>query len=139
MCDGCTAALRRIEAPLCERCGAPTAWPVQRCAECAGRRLAFARARAALAYDDRLRPVVAAWKERGLRRLAAWGAAVVCESLPRPDAACVVFVPGGPDRKLQRGHHAAQRLANELSALLGPPVAGFPARGRRSPRQRGTH
>src|SRR2546430_10808483 len=106
MCDGCTAALRRIEAPLCERCGAPTSWPVQRCAECAARRLAFARARAALAYDDRLRPVVAAWKERGLRRLAAWAAVGVRQSLPRPDAACVGVVPGDPDRRLQRGPHA---------------------------------
>ena len=137
VCDGCTAALRRIEAPLCERCGAPTAWPVQRCAECAGRRLAFARARAALAYDDRLRPVVAAWKERGLRRLAAWAAAVVRESLPRPDAACVVFVPGDRDRKLQRGHHAAERLANELAALWELPVRTFLTRARGSPRQRG--
>ena len=124
MCDGCTAALRRIEAPLCERCGAPTAWPVQRCAECAGRRLAFARARAALAYDDRLRPVVAAWKERGLRRLAAWAAAVVRESLPRPDAACVVFVPvrtfltrarGSPR---QRGLAQHERRRNVADAFL---------------------
>lgn len=137
VCEGCTAALRRIEAPLCERCGAPTAWPVQRCAECAARRVAFARARAALAYDDRLRPVVAAWKERGLRRLAGWAAAVVCESLARPDAACVVFVPGDPDRRLKRGHHAAERLAAELALLWELPVRSLLTRARGSPRQRG--
>ena len=137
VCEGCTAALRRIEAPLCERCGAPTAWPVQRCAECAARRVAFARARAALAYDDRLRPVVAAWKERGLRRLAGWAAAVVCESLARPDAACVVFVPGDPDRRLKRGHHAAERLAAELALLWELPVRSLLTRVRGSPRQRG--
>ena len=34
--------LRRLQAPRCERCGAPTAWPVERCRECAGRRIAFA-------------------------------------------------------------------------------------------------
>ena len=48
------AAARRcapIAPPLCARCGAPTAWPVERCRECAGRRLAFASARAAVAYD----------------------------------------------------------------------------------------
>lgn len=137
MCEGCTAALRRIEAPLCERCGAPTAWPVRRCAECAGRRLAFAHARAALAYDGRLRPVVAAWKERGLRRLAAWAAAVVGESLARPDAACVVFVPGDPDRKLKRGYHAAERLASELAVLWELPVRPLLTRARGSRRQRG--
>ena len=137
VCDGCTAALRRIGPPLCERCGAPTAWPVRRCAECAGRRLAFARARAAVAYDDRLRQVVAAWKERGLRRLAGWAAAVVRESVARPDAACVVFVPGDPDRRLKRGHYAAERLATELAAGWEIPLRPLLTRARGSPRQRG--
>jgi predicted amidophosphoribosyltransferase len=137
VCDGCTATLRHIEAPLCERCGAPTAWPVQRCGECAGRRLAFAQARAALAYDDRLRPVVAAWKERGLRRLAGWAAAVVCQTLPRPEVACVLFVPGDPDRRLTRGHHAAERLAGELAALWELPLRPFLTRAPGSRRQRG--
>ena len=45
------ARLRPIAAPLCARCGAPTAWPVERCRECSGRRLAFASARAAVAYS----------------------------------------------------------------------------------------
>jgi ComF family protein len=137
VCTGCTAALRRIEPPLCARCGAPTAWPVQRCGECAGRRLAFAHARAALVYDHRLRQVVVAWKERGLRRLAAWAAAVVRESLARPDAACVVFVPGDPDRRLKRGHHAAERLATELAAEWELPLHPLLTRARGSPRQRG--
>jgi ComF family protein len=137
VCDGCTAALSRIEPPLCARCGAPTAWPVQRCVECAGRRLAFAHARAVVAYDDRLRQVVVAWKERGLRRLAAWAAAVVRESLARPDAACVVFVPGDPDRRLKRGHHAAERLASELAAEWELPLRPLLTRARGSPRQRG--
>ena len=137
VCDGCTVALRRIEPPLCARCGAPTAWPVHRCGECAGRRLAFAHARAVLAYDDRLRPVVVAWKERGLRRLAGWAAAVVRESVARPDAACVVFVPGDPDRRLKRGHHAAERLASELAAEWELPLRRLLTRARGSPRQRG--
>ena len=137
VCDGCTAALRRIEPPLCARCGAPTAWPVQRCGECAGRRLAFAHARAVLVYDERLRQVVGAWKERGLRRLAAWAASVVRESVARPDAACVVFVPGDPDRRLKRGHHAAERLATELAAEWELPLHPLLTRARGSPRQRG--
>jgi predicted amidophosphoribosyltransferase len=137
VCEGCTTALRRIEPPLCVRCGAPTAWPVQRCGECAGRRLAFAHARAVLAYDDRLRPVVVAWKERGLRRLAGWAAAVVRESVVRPDAVCVVFVPGDPDRRLKRGHHAAERLASELAAEWELPLRPLLTRARGSPRQRG--
>ena len=52
LCARCRAALPVLGPPLCERCGAPTAWPVRRCNECAGRRLAFATARAAVAYDE---------------------------------------------------------------------------------------
>ena len=63
--------LRRIPPPLCERCGAPTAWPVRRCGECAGRRLAFASARAAIVYDEPARALVRSWKERGLRGLTS--------------------------------------------------------------------
>jgi ComF family protein len=137
VCEACTSSLHRIEPPLCLRCGAPTAWPVGRCGECAGRRLAFARARSALAYDDRLRPVVAAWKERGLRRLAGWAAAVVHDLLPRPDAACIVFVPGDRDRRLERGHHAAERLATELALAWDLPLRPLLTRMRGSPRQRG--
>jgi predicted amidophosphoribosyltransferase len=95
------------------------------------------RARAVLAYDERLRPVVGAWKERGLRRLAGWAAAVVRESVARPDAVCVVFVPGDPDRRLKRGHHAAERLASELAAEWGLPLRPLLTRARGSPRQRG--
>ena len=137
VCDSCTATLRRIEPPLCARCGAPTAWPVDRCGECAGRRLAFGHARAVLAYDDRLRPIVGAWKERGLRRLAGWAAAVVHESVARPVGGCVVFVPGDPDRRLKRGHHAAERLASELAAGWELPLRSLLTRARGSPRQRG--
>jgi ComF family protein len=137
VCAGCRSALRRIGPPLCERCGAPTAWPVRRCAECAGRRLAFARARAAVEYDEAVRQVVAAWKERGLRRLAAWAAEIVAESIARPDASCLAYVPGDPDRRLQRGHHAAERLARELSARWELPVEPLLTRTRGSQRQRG--
>jgi len=90
-----------------------------------------------LAYDDRLRPVVVAWKERGLRRLAGWAAAVVRESVARPDAMCVVFVPGDSDRRLKRGHHAAERLASELAAEWELPLRPLLTRARGSPRQRG--
>jgi ComF family protein len=137
VCEGCRSALRRIEPPLCERCGAPTAWPVRRCAECAGRRLAFAHARAAVEYDEPVRRVVAAWKERGLRRLAVWAADVVVEYVARPDAACMTYVSADPDRRLRRGHHAAERLARELSARWELPLLVLLSRRRGSRRQRG--
>jgi ComF family protein len=137
VCGGCSSALRRIVPPLCERCGTPTAWPVRRCAECSGRRLAFAQARSALEYDEPLRRIVAAWKERGLRRLATWAAALVVECVARPDATCLVPVPSEPGRRLERGYHAAEQLARELAKAWELPVERALVRVAGSQRQRG--
>lgn len=137
VCGGCRSALRRVGPPLCERCGAPTAWPVRRCAECSGRRLAFVRARAAVEYDQPVRRVVAAWKERGLRRLAGWAAQVVVDSVARPEVSCLTYVPGDPDRRLKRGHHAGERLAGELAVAWELPLEPLLLRTRRSSHQRG--
>lgn len=128
LCRPCRGRLRRLEPPLCERCGAPVAWPVRRCRECAGRRLAFASARAAVVYDEPVRLLVAGWKERGLRRLADAAAALVAERLPRPDATVVTFVPADPDRRLRRGHHPAERLARSLAQRWELPCAMVLAR-----------
>jgi ComF family protein len=136
VCAACTAALRRIVAPLCACCGAPTAWPLRRCTECVGRRLAFDHARAAVEYDAPVRRVVGAWKERGLRRLAAWAAAVVVDSLARPETDLLTFVPPDRDRRLERGHHPAETLARELARTWGIGVEPALARVRGSPRQR---
>src|SRR5436189_2802778 len=93
LCSACLEALPRIEPPLCERCGTPTAWPVRRCAECAGRRLAFASARAAVAYDEPVPQLVGAWKERGLRRLARLAAEIVTQTIAEPDVSGLAYVP----------------------------------------------
>jgi predicted amidophosphoribosyltransferase len=137
LCAPCRGALVRIAPPVCARCGAPGAWPVSRCAECAGRRLAFARARAAIVYDAHARALVSAWKERGQRRLAAEAAALVAETVARPDADLVSFVPADPDRGLRRGHHPAEGLARELGRCWGLPVEPLLRRPRTLPRQRG--
>ena len=137
LCDACLNALPRLAPPLCERCGAPTAWPVRRCAECAGRRIAFVSARAAVAYDERVRRVVAGWKEYGLRRVARDAAALVAEVVARPDVDAVAFVPPDRDRLLKRGHHPAARLARELGALWELPALTLLERPQASPRQRG--
>jgi len=137
LCVRCVGALPRLGPTLCERCGAPTAWPVRRCRECAGRRLAFASARAAVAYDGAVRGVVAAWKERGLRRLAALAADLVVEAVARPSVVVLCFVPPDRDRSLERGHHPAERLARELGRRWELPVEQLVRRARSTPRQRG--
>ena len=87
-------------------------------------------------YDAPVRRIVSAWKERGLRRLARWAAAVVVDTLPRPDAPTITFVPADPDRRLQRGYHAAERLARELAGAWELECKPLIVRARGSPRQR---
>lgn len=137
LCGGCYAALPRLAPPLCSRCGAPTAWPVERCRECAGRRIAFAQARGAAAYDDAARRVVHAWKERGLRRLARAAAELTAERLPAPKTDALTFVPAERDRRLARGHNPAERLARELALLWELPCLPLLDRTRGG-RQRGS-
>ena len=116
-CPGCRDSLIRLAPPLCDRCGSPGAWPVKRCAECSGRRIAFASARAAIVYDAPARRFVQAWKEHGQRRLARDAAAIIAETLSRPAAPVLAFVPA------DGGAGAAPR-----------PPAGRGARARARPR-----
>ena len=127
VCGACLESLPRLRGPCCERCCAPTAWPVRRCRECAGRRLAFSRARSAVAYDESVRRVVHAWKERGLRHLALAAAAVTAETLEHGGEP-LAFVPSDPDRGRARGHHPAEALARELGARWNVPVFALLAR-----------
>jgi predicted amidophosphoribosyltransferase len=131
------SALPALTPPLCARCGAPTAWPVERCRECAGRRLAFLSARAAVPYDDAVRRLVRRWKEHGLRSLAAAAADVVSARVTRPAVEVVTFVPAEPWRARSRGHHPAERLARELAERWALPCRPLLVRRGPARRQRG--
>jgi ComF family protein len=137
LCRLCRERLPRLPEPLCARCGAPAAWPVERCLECSGRRLAFASARAALAYDPAVRAFVRGWKEGGLRRLDRLAAELVAEHVPQPEAPLVAFVPADRERTLKRGHHPAERLALALAELWQLPAAPLLRRTRPVADQRG--
>lgn len=137
LCPACLDALPRLRPPLCARCGKPTQWPVNRCGECAGRRLAFASARAAVAYDDKVRRLVRGWKERGLRTLAAVAAGAVANAIQVPDVAALTFVPADRARGLERGYQPAERLARELGERWSLPVESLLGRTRPAARQRG--
>ena len=122
LCRGVRASVSSDSASrCCERCGAPTAWPVERCRECAGRQDRVC----ASAGGGRLRRCVrngslapgrSAWPAhaRRARRRASWTA-----SSPRPSAYTITFVPADHDRLLKRGHNPAQRLAPSRSAAAG--------------------
>ncbi len=123
--------------PRCDRCGAPTAWPVERCRECAGRRLAFTSARAAVAYAGPARSLVHGWKERGLRRVAGLTAELVVAHVERPTVDVISYIPPDGVRQLQRGHHPAERLARELGERWSLEVRELLVRTRPGVRQTG--
>jgi predicted amidophosphoribosyltransferase len=136
LCTTCRSALTRLVPPVCERCGSPGPWPLRRCAECAGRRLAFVEARSAIVYDARARVFVRCWKERGRRRLAREAAALVAEAIAKHDA-LLVSVPGDPERAWHRGDVPARALARELASLWDTVCEDVLERVRQLPRQRG--
>lgn len=137
LCERCRERLPRLCGPLCERCGAPTAWPVARCLECAGRRIAFASARSALLYTGAVPSLVGAWKERGLRRLAAVLAELVAEAIPPPQVKALTCVPAQRERALSRGFHPARALALELARIWELPFVPLLERVGSPRRQRG--
>jgi predicted amidophosphoribosyltransferase len=110
---------------------------VRRCIECAGRRVSFASARAAVEYDERVRALVTAWKEHGLRRLVALAVDLLEEAIPRPSAQALTWVPADRDRVLFRGPHPAECLAVGLGERWELPALELLRRARSGPRQRG--
>lgn len=108
-----------------------------RCAECAGRRLAFSRARAAIVYDEHARTFVRAWKEHGRRRLAAEAAALVAEVVAPPEVDVLAHVPGDSERAWKRGAVAPRGLATALGELWHVPAVDLLRRLHSLPRQRG--
>jgi predicted amidophosphoribosyltransferase len=137
LCGECRAGLLRLGGTLCARCGAPTAWPVERCGECAGRRLPFASARAAVAYERAARALVGAWKERGLGRISRLAADLVAEVVPPPSARALTWIPADADRSRWRGVNPAEALARELAARWELPAVSLVKRTRSVSRQRG--
>jgi predicted amidophosphoribosyltransferase len=137
LCPDCRRTLIVLRGTLCARCGCPTAWPVERCGECAGRRIAFTSARAAVAYEGPARALVTAWKERGLGRVVTLAAGLVADTVPRPRVDALAFVPGEGDRVGWRGANPAEELARALAAVWGLPVEPLLVRTRRVRPQRG--
>jgi predicted amidophosphoribosyltransferase len=84
-----------------------------------------------------VRPLVAAWKDRGLRLLADAAADVIFETVEKPDVAALTCVPADGDRSVKRGHHPAERLAHALAERWELPVVRALARTRMPRPQRG--
>jgi predicted amidophosphoribosyltransferase len=78
---------------------------------------------------------VRAWKERGLRHLAACAAELVVEHVERPAVDLITYVPADPIRQLSRGRHPAEALARELAGRWELELVSVLERGHAAERQ----
>jgi ComF family protein len=125
LCEICRRRIRRLEEPLCRRCGAELESPRAGCG-CRGRLRALARLRSAVAYEGPVESLVHRFKYQGWRRLADPLALLLAERLVVEGLASswVVAVPLHRDRQRQRGFNQAELLAAHLRrrlALAAPP------------------
>jgi ComF family protein len=135
LCGACWTAVRRLEPPLCARCGRPLAPDVPEampdggarpttCATCAVDPPPFHWARAAAEYAGPLREALHALKYRGKVALARPLSALLLEQCAparpvRLDA--VVPVPLARDRERERGFNQAALLAERVARAWGAP------------------
>ena len=119
LCDICRRRIRRLEEPLCRKCGAELESGRDACT-CKGRLKALWRLRSAAAYEGPLEAAVHRFKYQGWRRLAAPLAQLVAERVVVEGlaASLVVAVPLHEERRRQRGFNQAELLAAELRQRL---------------------
>jgi ComF family protein len=111
-----------ISDPQCDGCGAPFEYAfAERCAACLARPRAFARARAAVVYDEHSRDLVLQFKHADRTDLAGlfcgWIGRAAAELLAEADA--VVPVPMHPARLLRRRYNQAAEIARPLARRHG--------------------
>ena len=139
MCERCRVRIRRLEEPMCRRCGVELPSAARECG-CRARLKSLTRLRSAVAYEGPIEPAVHRFKYEGWRRLAGPLASLMAERLAIEGVAArwVVAVPLHPDRLGHRGFNQAELLALELrrGLVLGSP-AGVLVRTRPTPPQVG--
>ncbi len=142
VCPPCWTRLRFLGPPQCDVCGRPFEYAVEGgpgvCGQCLATPPAYARCRAALAYDDASRPLVLGFKHRdaihAAPAFAAWLAragAELCHS-----AELLVPVPLHRWRLLGRRYNQAAVLARALGRRVERAVVpDLLARRRATPSQ----
>ena len=139
MCNLCRVRIRRLEEPLCRRCGAEVESARRECG-CRGRLKSLSRLRSAVAYEGPAEIALQRFKYHGWRRLAEPLALLMAERLVVEglSARWAVAVPLHSSRLKQRGFNQSELLARELRKRLSldkPP--GVLVRTRPTPPQVG--
>ncbi len=119
LCSRCRARVRRLEEPLCRRCGAEVESARSDCG-CRGRLKALSRLRSAIAYEGPAEVALQRFKYHGWRRLAEPFALLMAERLVVEglSAPWAVAVPLHSSRLRQRGFNQSELLARELRRHL---------------------
>jgi ComF family protein len=127
LCSACRSRIRRLQEPLCPRCGAEVESARSECG-CRGRLRALTRLRSAVAYEGPAELALHRFKYQGWERLAEPLALLLAERLVVEGLAAhwAVAVPLHRDRLKQRGYNQSELLARELRkrlTLAQPPGA----------------
>lgn len=139
LCSACRARIRRLQEPLCRRCGAEVESARNDCG-CRTRLRALTRLRSAVAYEGPAELALQRFKYHGWKRLAEPLALLLAERLVVEGLAApwAVAVPLHSTRLKQRGFNQSELLARELRrrlSLAEPP--GLLVRTRATPPQVG--
>lgn len=146
LCAPCRRRVRRLEEPLCPRCGRELEFASATCS-CRARLRALRRARSATAYEGPVEQAIHRFKYEGWRCLAEPLAGLVADRLAVEGvpAALLVAVPLHRHRLRSRGYNQSELLARELRRRFGldgssrwllrlrdtPPQVGLDRRHRR--------
>jgi ComF family protein len=119
LCADCRRAARRLEEPLCRRCGAELESAGSTC-HCAARLRWITRIRSAAAYEGPVERAIHRLKYDGWRPLARPLAALVADRLAIEGlgAELIVAVPLHPRRQRSRGFNQSELIAAELRRRL---------------------
>src|SRR6202158_574615 len=119
LCGRCRARIRRLEEPLCRRCGSEVESARQE-GGCGGRLKSLPRLRSAAAYEGPLELALQRFKYHGWRRLAGPLALLMAERLVVEglSAPWAVAVPLHGSRLRQRGFNQFEARAPDLRARL---------------------
>ena len=139
LCARCRQRVRRLEEPLCPRCGREVEFSTDGCG-CREQLRALRRARAAAAYEGPLESAIHRFKYEGWRSLAPALASLLADRLAVDGlpAALLLSVPLHERRLRSRGYNQSELLARDLRSRFGlPGRAGPLVRVRDTPPQVG--
>ena len=119
LCDQCRGRIRRLQEPLCRRCGAEVESARPDCG-CRVRLRSLTRLRSAVAYEGPIEHAIHRFKYKGWRRLAGPLALLLAERLMVEGlaASAAVAVPLHSERARSRGFNQSALLVGELRARM---------------------